>query len=92
MTGHVLLDVALFAVLGAASGSLFFLSLARTLALYVEGRRVWRAASLHALRFALAGGVFWVIAQAGALPLVSALAGFLAARQIIVARARRVPC
>lgn len=41
---------------------------------------------LSLARLAVTGGLFWLVAQIGALPLLAALGGFLLARSIVLAR------
>jgi hypothetical protein len=90
MTATAILHLVFFAGLGFAAGVAFFWALARNLALYFEGGRVWPAA-LHALRLLFLGALLWAIAQAGAGALLSALGGFLAARHLALRGARRAP-
>ena len=67
---------------GAALGIAFFLSLKTTATLYARGGAAL-AIALHAGRLAVAAGGFWFAATAGAVPLIAALAGFLAARYAV---------
>jgi len=73
----------LSAMAGAATGTCYFLILRRAVRLHAGSAAAVRVVPLHLLRPALAFGAFWGIAQLGAWPLLSALAGFLAARAII---------
>ncbi|GAB4365883.1 MAG: hypothetical protein Kow00114_23420 [Kiloniellaceae bacterium] len=70
----------LFAGAGLALGAAYFLLLYRTVTLHAAQAGAGSLVPLYLLRFALAGAAFWFIAQQGALPLLLALAGFLAAR------------
>jgi len=70
----------LFLAAGLAVGVAYFLLLYRTVALHASQAGAGSIVPLTLLRFALAGGSFWFIAQQGALPLLLTLAGFLAAR------------
>lgn len=65
---------------GAILGAIYFTLLRRTARLHAEGGAVSTIVGLYALRIVLAVGVFWGVAHLGALPLLLALAGFLAAR------------
>jgi len=73
-------DAALYAVVGAVLGGMHFLLLGRTVRMHVSGAGATRVIALYGLRIAGAVAGFWIIAQQGALPLLSALIGFLAAR------------
>lgn len=76
------LPLAVWLAAGAALGAAFFLSLRTTVTLYAGGGAA-KAIALHVGRLALAGAGFWFIATKGALPLLVALAGFLAARFVV---------
>lgn len=65
---------------GLAAGLVYFLLLAQTTRLHLEGAPFVRLLPLFALRLAIAIALFWLIAQQGALALLLALAGFLLAR------------
>ena len=76
--------VAGFAV-GAVLGALHFGSLWWTVSLY--GRGAWLAAAGAQLgRFAILGVALFAVAQLGALPLLAAGVGVLAARAVVVRR------
>jgi len=75
---------------GGAIGTVYFLLLGRSVSAF--GAEVdWRkAAGFLVLRLGIAiAGFFW-IAQAGALPLLTALAGLMFARSLVLRRARSV--
>lgn len=65
---------------GLAAGLVYFLLLARTARLHLEGAPLRRLLPIFALRLAIALALFWAIAQHGALSLLLALCGFLLAR------------
>lgn len=65
---------------GLLMGRLYFSLLLRSVQQFVDGARLPRTAVLAVARFLLAVGGFWLIAQAGALALLAALFGFIAAR------------
>ena len=72
---------------GLAGGALYFALLRASL-----GWGGWRViAGLALVRLAVAGGLFWLAARNGPLPLLAALAGFLAARWLMLRQARRLP-
>ncbi len=73
-------DAALYAIAGAALGAIYFLLLGRTVRMHASGTTAIRVIPLYGLRIAGAAAGFWVIAQQGALPLLAALMGFIAAR------------
>ena len=75
------------AAAGAVLGAVYFTLLRRTARLHAEAGPASTIAGLYGLRIALAVVVFWAVAHLGALPLLLALAGFLAVR---VAVRRRV--
>jgi len=84
-------QASLWAGLGALLGGLSFAALRANVGLYLAGGAVWQPIGLHLLRLALALGGFVAIAPAGALPLLSALAGFLIARTIAIRLGGREP-
>jgi hypothetical protein len=74
------------AVLGLGGRVVYFAALKASLRL-----TDWRLlAGAMALRFAAAGFLLWLAALQGALPLLAALAGFLAARQLMVRHGDRM--
>lgn len=72
----------LFLGAGLMIGAIYFLMLARSLRLFSGSGGTGTVLRLSLGRYALAGAGFWLIAQAGALPLLSALLGFLVARSL----------
>lgn len=66
------------AVLGLAGGLVYFAALKASLRL----ADWWMLAGAMALRLAAAALLLWLAARQGALPLLAALAGFLAARAL----------
>ena len=74
---------------GLALGALYFRILAGAVDGWLAGRGAGRQITLLLLRLGLAGGGFALLAQAGALPLLLALGGFLLARQLATRRAER---
>lgn len=68
---------------GLALGATYFLLLLRVVRLHATQAASTRTVPLHLVRVAGAVAVFWVIAQQGALPLLSALLGFLIARVMV---------
>lgn len=90
MTGISLSAAALYLALGATLGAAYFLLLLRTVRLHAcqAPRRdlAMRVVPLYLMRVGMAVATFWVIAQQGALPLLLALLGFLAARLAVQRR------
>lgn len=87
MTGPLpLLALAGFAI-GAALGAIYFTLLRRAVRRHAEGGTAAGFVGLTVVRIGLAVAVFWAVAHAGALPLLLALGGFLAARTLIRRRA-----
>jgi F1F0 ATPase subunit 2 len=78
-----------FLLAGAALGAVYFALLRLSLPNAGASSVATTFVPLFLARFALAAGVFWVIAQHGAAPLLIALAGFLLAR-VVAKRAIRV--
>lgn len=73
-------------VTGGALGIVYLLLIGRTVAAIVEGQG-WQTAALPILlRMGLALAVFGTASHLGALPVLSALAGFLAARSVGLGR------
>jgi hypothetical protein len=81
----------LYLALGLALGGAYFALMWRGVRLQAEqAAPVWIV--LHAvLRLAGAGLVLWLVAQAGAWPLLATFAGFLLARVGATRLARRIP-
>ena len=89
MTLVLLRDVAIWVVVGALWGGAHLWLIARSVE-GLTGARGWRSAVLPlALRVALGAGILYLAVQAGAAALLSALAGFLVTRNIVLSRARR---
>jgi F1F0 ATPase subunit 2 len=85
MTISTILSALLGLLAGAALGALFFRSLAVTVDRCLDGG-VRRVLPLYALRVAGAVAAFTLAALAGAAALLGMLAGFHAARVVIVRR------
>jgi len=71
---------------GALIGAVHYLSLSFTVRQFVEPTGLMPALMVQIGRFAVTGAALAVIAQFGALPLLMATAGVLAARTVAVAR------
>lgn len=72
------------ALLGAALGFAYFHALRLNAQLYVCGGKLWRPVVLHLARIVGVVLAFVLIAPFGAAALLGALAGFVAARFIVV--------
>jgi F1F0 ATPase subunit 2 len=89
MTPMTLLAIALFGGIGLALGLAHFYGLRRdTRAYLAHGVRV-AAVAAHAARLLATAAAFVFIARSGAISLLAALAGFVVARLVAVAQARR---
>jgi len=89
MTAAAILPQALaWLAAGAAMGAAFLYLVARSVAAIRRPGARGAAAGFLVLRMALAVAVFTLAARQGALPLVSALAGFLVARTVAIRRMR----
>lgn len=71
---------------GVTVGMAHFLLLSANARLYTAGGSWRKAGLLHASRLALTAALLWLVAQAGAIALIAALAGFLVARSILLVR------
>jgi hypothetical protein len=71
---------ALYTLTGAILGGAYFFLLFRSLCLHLGQAATIRIVPLHLIRFGLVLATFWVIVQEGAVPLLLAFIGFLAAR------------
>jgi F1F0 ATPase subunit 2 len=71
-----------FVLLGALLGAGYFAALRLNVERYLSGRSLGPAVALHLCRLLLAGVGFVLIVQAGAVPLLGALLGFLLARSL----------
>lgn len=68
---------------GLALGGVSFAALAVNVGLYTSpGSHLWMAVGLHLVRICVLVGVFWMASQFGAIPLIAALGGYLAARSV----------
>jgi F1F0 ATPase subunit 2 len=79
-----------FVLLGGVLGAVHFATLRLNVRAYLGGAAAW-GIGLHLGRVALAGAAFALIARAGALPLLAALAGFVLARLYALRAARVTP-
>jgi F1F0 ATPase subunit 2 len=86
---ELLRDGTPFVLLGALLGAGYFAALKLNVERYLFGGSPGSAVALHLGRLLLAGVGFVLIAQAGAVPLLSALVGFLLARSLAL-RSRRM--
>ena len=75
-----IVDVALYVLTGAMLGGVYFFLLFRALRLHLGQVAMIQILPLHLIRFGLVLTIFWVIVQEGAIPLLLACIGFLAAR------------
>ena len=71
---------ALYALTGAMLGGAYFFLLFSAARLHLGQVATIRVMPLHFIRFGLAFATFWIIVQQGAIPLLLACTGFLAAR------------
>lgn len=74
------LTLLIFLFAGAALGALYFFLLHRSVMLHASRAPAIRVVPLHMVRLAAAVAAFWIIAQAGPVPLLLALLGFILAR------------
>ncbi len=84
MTGIDFYAAASYLVLGTALGAAYLLLLLRSVRLHACQAPAVRVAPLYLIRIGVAVSAFWLIAQQGALPLLLALLGFLAARTAVL--------
>ncbi len=89
MTTMNLPAVAFFTLIGLALGFAHFHGLRRDARRYLARGVGAGAVALHAARILATAAILVFIARSGAIPLVAALAGFLVARYLTVAQARR---
>lgn len=71
-----------FAALGLGAGLAYFRALAAAVTQTLEAGPRARPVALHVARVVLAGIFFWAVSTQGAVALLAAFAGFLAARRI----------
>jgi len=84
--GMTAAGIALYLLAGGALGGAYFALLFRAVGLHAARAPAGRVVPLHLARLAAVGAVFWAVAQHGALPLLLALAGFVAARLLVQRR------
>jgi hypothetical protein len=70
------LHIVIFLLLGIALGAGYFALLYFEVSQYVRGASARHAIATRLVRLAVAGVMFWLIAQHGAIPLLASLAGF----------------
>lgn len=75
---------AAFTALGLVAGGLYFALLRWNTSLYARPGRVWIAAALQAGRMAALGGLLYLAALSGALPLLLTALGIVIARPIVM--------
>jgi F1-F0 ATPase (N-ATPase) AtpR subunit len=81
--------ITIFGGIGVALGLAHFYGLRRDVGMYLVGGMRGRVVAAHATRLLATAAALVFIARSGAVPLLAALAGFLAARSMAVAKARR---
>jgi F1F0 ATPase subunit 2 len=91
MTPRDVLAVAPFGAIGLALGLAHFAGLRRDASRYLARGVQAGIVAGHAARLLASVAVLVLVARSGALPLLAALAGFLAARFVAVAQAQRSP-
>lgn len=79
--------IGLYLAVGGAVGAVYFVLLLRTVRLFSSHAAVSLILPLYFLRIAGAVLAFWLVAQQGAVPLLTALLGFLGARAAVQWRA-----
>lgn len=78
-----IIGIVVYAIAGAVTGTVYFGLLALALRRWGSEVRPMQLLGLFLLRFAGAAIVFWLIAQQGTVPVITALAGFLISRLAI---------
>ncbi len=73
-----------FTALGLVAGGLYFALLRWNTSLYARPGRVWIAAALQAGRMAVLGGLLYLAALSGPLPLLLTALGIFIARPIVM--------
>lgn len=84
-----LLQALIYLGLGGCVGTVFFLSLRNMVRTVQSGAPIYLTVVFGVLRVGVAGVLFWLAAQQGAMPVLMMLLGFLAARQVVMAKARK---
>ena len=79
---NILIIIA-YVIVGMMLGGMFFALLMGNVRMLTEQTASLWPFMLYATRFGLAIGGFWLVAQQGAVPLVSCLIGFLFGRTIV---------
>lgn len=83
MTPPDSIELLAYLLAGIALGSFYFYALLRTVRLHMAQAALSKVLPLYLLRGGVALAAFWVIAQQGAGPLLSALLGFVGARFMV---------
>jgi hypothetical protein len=78
------LDSAAWLAIGALVGAFHFLTLRRSAWMVATGSSLCAGLVLHLIRFPIIAGVLVFIARYGALPLLAAMLGLLAARAAVL--------
>lgn len=79
--------ISLYLAVGGAVGTVYFVLLLRTVRLFGSRAAISLILPLYVLRIAGAVLAFWLVAQQGTVPLLTALLGFLGARAVVQWRA-----
>ena len=77
------LELLAYLLAGIALGAFYFYALMRTVRLHMAHAALSKVLPLYLLRGGVALAAFWMIAQQGAGPLLSALLGFVGARFLV---------
>lgn len=80
----LLLDSSAWLAAGGFLGAFHFLTLRRSARMLTTGASLPAALALHLARFAVTAGALLLIARQGALPLLAATLGILAARGVVI--------
>ena len=84
MTQLSVLAVAMYGLLGAVLGLVYFSGLGWNVRLYVSGDTRCKALAVHVVRLVGIIGIFTLCARQGAAALLTNLAGFLAVRTVAI--------
>ena len=90
MTPPLAVEIALFALLGAALGVAHFLGLRHDARRYLARGAGVGVVAAHGARLLATTLVLTLVARSGFLPLLAVLSGFLIARFVVVERERRL--
>jgi N-ATPase, AtpR subunit len=77
------LEIPIAVMAGLAGGTAYFLVLAQSVRMHLAGASIFHQIICLVIRVTIAGALFWIAAQFGALVLLATLASFIGSRFVV---------